>query len=149
MGIQTALLLTAAGGAVGEVSARGAEVRAQEEQIRRQQTQRRIAFEEAQIQRRQELNNVLSNQLVSNAARGVSSASPTFKAIQKKAFDAFDADTRAASLNLSFEESRSLAELQELQRQRRFGNIATAMNFGTGFFQSLRLSRLQRRLDRR
>lgn len=95
----------AVGGTVAAISASQEAATARENQFDEQKVQLRLKQTQAQARRTEQLRRIFGEQAAEEVARGISLASPTFKAVQQQSFNAFNDDNRAESLSLSFKEN--------------------------------------------
>ena len=90
----------------------------EEENIKIEEQEAQVQSTEQSIRRGRRLRQIIGAAQAQEGARGVSLASPSFKAVQKSSFNRFNEDENAAALNLSFkdlqfEEQRSLIKDRE------------------------------------
>ena len=117
---------TIAGGfGAGSIMAQVLGAEEQQRQLKRQEKMEEIASATESVQRTQRMREVLSTAQVTEAARGVSLASPSFQMVQRSSFQKFNQDKDAAALNLSFEK----IQIQEARKNVRDKEIAGI--FGT------------------
>lgn len=136
MGAAVALpLIMAAAGTAGQIITRNDATKAQQKQIDIQRQQAQIAAADKSKQQAENLNQVMSSNIAASAAKGISLASPSFKAINNAAFGKFQEDDKMNSLNLAGRMAYFDAESQSLNYQAMygmFGDIAryaeTALN---------------------
>lgn len=95
-----------------------------------QETEAQEATTARSIQRMQRVRQVMANATAEEAARGVSIASPSFKAVQRSSFQRFNADEDADALNLSFKETQLATQRQIIREREMAGMFDTALRGG-------------------
>jgi hypothetical protein len=96
-----------------------------EDQLLQQQEQMaETQFYQQGLARAKRLRQVMSQATVEEAARGVSVASPSFKAVQRSSFERFQEDQDAAALNLSFEKSQIEAKRKEVRDKEKSAKVS-------------------------
>lgn len=137
---EVASLVVAAASTAESISARNQAAAAQEQQFRLQQTQVRLATTEREKARADRLQRIFGTQLAQEAARGISPASPSFKAIQQKSFNAFENDNKADALNLSFKENALSSQIDATRSAARAAEFGSIANFALSSFNQLNLN---------
>ena len=113
---------------------------AQEQQFRIRQNQLRLQHVDAARQRTEQIQRVFGRQAVNEVARGISLASPSFKAIQQQSFNAFNDDNRASALNLSFQDSALNSQIDATRNSAEVGEFGSIANFAASAFGSMNLN---------
>lgn len=113
-------------------------------QLRLQQTQERMAAENASIQRNKQLESVLSNAQAQASARGISGASGSFKSVQEKSIQRGITADRISDLNLSLKETKLRQSIDALQKKTIGDRFTSLLTFGTGMggFKSFDISKI-------
>lgn len=137
---EAAELFVAAVGTAASISEKQQGAAAQENQFRQQQIQLRLQQVDAQTRRTDQLQRIFGEQAASEVARGISLASPSFKAIQQQSFNAFNDDNRAESLSLSFKENALNSQIDATRAGANIGSFAIAANAAAGAFGSMNLN---------
>lgn len=133
-------LAIAAAGTAASIAARNAAAESQEQIFRAQQLQFRLSETDRANKRITKLRQVFGSQLAEAVARGVSPASPTFKAIQQQSFNNFEQDNKADALTLSFKENALSSQIDATQSAARAGEFASIANFAFSSFNQLNLN---------
>jgi predicted 2-oxoglutarate/Fe(II)-dependent dioxygenase YbiX len=145
MGTLSILAAAAAGaGTVGSIFASTARTQAQNNEIKSEIVQQRLAEAQRSTVRTQQLSNTLSAAAVTEAARGISLASPTFQAIQQQSFSNFQQDQNADALNVMF---RTDGLRQQISQNRLANDVdigTSITNLGHFFANNLDLFRLSK-----
>ena len=102
--------------------------------LRERMVQEQIASGNRTIARQDQLRTIISADQVSEVARGVSLASPTFRAITQKSFSAFAEDERADALNLSFKESFLRGKMAQNTLAGDLGEASSILDVGSDLF---------------
>jgi len=90
----------------GSIFAQIGGAREEQRQLIRQEQMEETAAAQQSLQRTQRMRQVLATSQATEAARGVSLASPSFQMVQRSSFAKFNEDEDAAALNLSFEKAQ-------------------------------------------
>lgn len=94
----------------------------QQQAVRNQITQQRLAETQRSIDREKDLQKTIASQQVQAAARGISPSSGSFKNLTQQSFNQFNEDEKADALNLQIRET-SLQEQSDEISQKEFGDI--------------------------
>ena len=135
----TSLIISGVGAGASVVS-QEVGARAQINQFRQQQTQLRLQQVESESRRADQLQRIFGQQAAQEVARGISLASPSFKAIQQQSFNAFNDDTRAEALTLSFKENVLNSRIDSTRSAAYLGEFMTVANFGASAFNTMNLN---------
>lgn len=127
-------------GAGASIAAEQQAAAAQENQFRQQQLQLRLQQTDAQSRRTDQLRRIFGEQAASEVARGISLASPSFKAIQQQSFNAFNDDNRAASLSLSFKENALNSQIDATREGANIESFAIAARGAEQAFGAMNLN---------
>lgn len=138
--VEVASLVVAAAGATAGIVAKQQAAAAQENQFRQQQVQLRLQQTDAESRRTDQLRRIFGEEAASEVARGISLASPSFKAIQQQSFNAFNDDNRAESLSLSFKENALNSQIDATRAGANIGSFAIAANAAAGALGSMNLN---------
>ncbi len=133
-------LFVAAVGTAASISEKQEGAAIQENQFRQQQLQLRLQQTDAETRRTDQLERIFGEQAASEVARGISLASPSFKAIQQQSFNAFNDDNRAESLSLSFKENALHSQIDATRAGANIGSFAIAANAAAGAMGSMNLN---------
>jgi hypothetical protein len=142
MGAAVAIPLILAGaGTVGSMITRNNAADAQAKQIQLQRKQAQIEASDKGIQRTQNLNAVISSNTAGAAAKNISLASPSYKAINNAAFGKFQEDVKMDSLNLAGRLAYFDAQEQNLNYQAAYGMFTDLASFGEKFFNTVNFNK--------
>lgn len=145
--MQALPLIIAGGTTAGTIFGREKEEKAQSTAIRTEMTQQRLAETQKGLQQTRGLASTLSQAAAQEAARGISLASPSFKAVQQKSFTAYQSDENADALNLMFKQDVLRQQLKQNQLSAEVDIGSSLANLGQFFGEKLDLHRLTSKKD--
>ncbi len=141
MGAKTAAASILGGGASGlealQIENIGAGEKAQVGQIQDEQLQQRMAAEEQSIQRNKQLEKVLGAANAQSAARGISAASGSFKAVQEQSIQTGITADRVSDLNLELKENRLRTQIDSVHKKAQADRFNSLLDFGENIFEDL------------
>lgn len=98
--------------------------------LREQQVQSRMQAEQQSINTNKQLEDTLSNAQAQSAARGISEASPSFRAVQEKSIQSGINADRVNDLNLSIKENQLRQEIDATQARTLASQFGSLLDFG-------------------
>ena len=132
--IEAAELIIAAASTAYSATASSNAAEAQQAQYRAELTSQRLASVDRQRKGADRLEQVLGQQAATEAARGVSLASPSFKTVQRKSYESFDEDTHAEALNVSFDEESANAKIDASRSKNTAAQFDAVSSLATSAF---------------
>ncbi len=139
-GSEIVAAVAAVAGAGTAIVAKQQAAAAQENEFRQQQVQLRLQQTDAESRRTDQLRRIFGEEAASEVARGISLASPSFKAIQQQSFNAFNDDNRAESLTVSFKQNALNSQIDATREGANIGSFAIAANAAAGALGSMNLN---------
>lgn len=142
--VSATLMAVAAGAEVGKGALQVRAGREQTQQLQEQMTQEELKAAQQTTARQDQLRRTISTARVTEAARGVSLASPTFKSVTEQSFKKFQEDENAASLNLKLREDFIGQKIRQVKigtKAAIFGDVIDGATFALGDVKGMNMSK--------
>lgn len=108
----------------------------QESQIRTQMSQQRAAASEQSIQRNKQLEKVLATSVAQSGARGISTASGSFKAVNEDSIQTGITADRISDFNLSAKETSLRSDINQVHLKAQAARFNSLLDFGEDIFKA-------------
>jgi hypothetical protein len=139
--IAAAPLILAGAGTAASMMQRKNAAEMQAKQFEIQRNQEKIGAADRGKQRAENINQLISSNMASTAAKGVSLASPSFKSINNAAFGKFQEDNKMDSLNLAGRLAYFDAQQDSVNMNAAYGMFSDLTSFGEKFFNAQNINK--------
>jgi biopolymer transport protein ExbB/TolQ len=107
-------------------------------QLEMQQANQKLQTAQKQRAESEQLNKVIDNNTVAQVARGFTTNSGSFQAIQRSAFDKYEEDKNANALNLTFRDNYLKSQMDINTEAADINSVGAVANFGFNAFNLMK-----------